>query len=162
MKNFIAGISPKTRINRFYFLILILSFIFGFFYSNNSNINIYYGELIQTEKTINEINSKKCDKINNQIFANKIRKSDIELGIKAENENPDCINLIGFISRNKDSLIPVTDNSIKAHFEKYFNYYIIKNNMANGLIIFSLALFSIFAFKVVAKLIRWVINGEAK
>lgn len=117
---------------------------------------------MQTEKAINEVKSKKCDEINNHIFANKIRKSDIEFYIKAENEYPDCINLIEFISRKKDSLIPATDNSIKAHFDKDFNYYIVKNNMAGGLIFFSLILFFIFAFKIVAKIIIWVINGETK
>ncbi len=151
---------PTRKINRLYLVLLITSFVFGFFYNSAEHSDTFYSNLIRSHKIIEELKSGKCDDLNNQEFHKKLESSGLEFHYELTEKRVDCREFINAPSFLQDRSFPLTEILINEEFEKKFKYFTLKKNTITGLYFFAITLFLIIAINFIRKVITWIMNGS--
>jgi len=160
IKNILQRILPRSRKNRFYFVLVVMSFFIGFFYDSKNNSDIFYSNLIRVDKSIAELRSNNCNNLNNYEFSKKLNVGDIEFDIEVEKSNPNCLNFIETLQRSEFHSFPLTEESINDEFNKKFNNYILKSNSISGLYFLGITLLALLLINLARRIIRWIMNGD--
>lgn len=159
IKNIFQNTLPSSRVNRFFFVLLVISFFVGFFYNSKNHSDEFYSNLIETNKLIAELKSNKCNDLNDYEFSKKLETSDIEFDIELTKNRPECLNFISALQSSKYHSFPLTEELINEKFDKKFNNFILKNNSIWGLFFFGITLLALLVINLTQRIIRWIMSG---